>query len=110
MLDRENNEYRSVSTLSGGEKFIVSLSLALGLSVVVQSQGTGVRMQGLFVDEGFGSLDHTALGDVIDMLKIVQGGDGIVGIISHVDDLAGSIPDQIEAVKGKHGSRLKLPY
>ncbi len=107
VLDKNNAERRSVNTLSGGEKFIVSLSLSLGLASVVRSQSEGIRMDALFVDEGFGSLDHDSLGDAITMLQSVQGSDGTVGIISHVDELIGTVQSRIEAVKGSHGSHLR---
>ncbi len=108
VLDQYNNERRSVTTLSGGEKFLVALSLAIGLSAVVQAQGKGVRLEAMFVDEGFGSLSREAVGDAIEILQGVRESSGIVGIISHVDKLAETIPNRIEITKTSKGSRLKV--
>lgn len=108
VLDHYNNERRSVTTLSGGEKFLVALSLAIGLSAVVQAQGKGVRLEAMFVDEGFGSLSREAVGDAIDILQGVRQSNGIVGIISHVDKLAETIPNRIEITKTAKGSSLKV--
>ena len=108
VLDQYNNERRSVTTLSGGEKFLVALSLAIGLSTVVQAQGKGVRLEAMFVDEGFGSLSREAVGDAIEILQGVRESSGIVGIISHVDKLAETIPNRIEITKTSKGSRLKV--
>lgn len=108
VYDAENGKRRSVTTLSGGEKFFVALSLAIGLSAVVQAQGTGVRLEAMFVDEGFGTLDRETLKDAIGILKSVQETNGIVGIISHVDSLAETIPARIDIEKGEKGSRCHV--
>ena len=104
VYDAAHAQRRSVTTLSGGEKFLVALSLALGLSTVVQAQGGGIRLDAMFVDEGFGSLDTEAVNDALEVLQSIRRSSGIVGIISHVDQLAETIPAKIRVRKGKDGS------
>ena len=104
VYDSQNNQKRSVTTLSGGEKFLVALSLAIGLSTVVQARGSGIRLEAMFIDEGFGSLDREAVQDALEILQGIQRGSGIVGIISHVEQLAEIIPTRLEITKGKQGS------
>ena len=106
--DSHNNQRRSVRTLSGGEKFLVALSLAIGLSTVVQAQGEGIRLEAMFIDEGFGSLDREAIQDALDILQGIRATAGVVGIISHVELLAETIPARIEITKGNRGSRARI--
>ena len=108
VYDSHTNARRSVTTLSGGEKFLVALSLAIGLSTVVQAQGSGIRLEAMFIDEGFGSLDREAVGDALEVLQGIQRASGVVGIISHVEQLAETIPTRIEITKGKDGSRCRI--
>lgn len=108
VFDSHNNQRRSVRTLSGGEKFLVALSLAIGLSTVVQAQGEGIRLEAMFIDEGFGSLDREAIQDALDILQGIRGTAGVVGIISHVELLAETIPARIEITKGSRGSRARI--
>lgn len=108
VYDSQNDQRRSVTTLSGGEKFLVALSLAIGLSTVVQAQGSGIRLEAMFIDEGFGSLDREAIADALEVLQDIQRSAGTVGIISHVEALAESIPAKIEIVKGSRGSRCVI--
>ena len=108
VYDSHTNQRRSVTTLSGGEKFLVSLSLAIGLSAVVQAQGGGIRLEAMFVDEGFGSLDRESVSDALEVLQGVRRGSGIVGIISHVEQLTEVIPTRLEISKGKRGSICTL--
>ncbi|HWQ09323.1 MAG TPA: SbcC/MukB-like Walker B domain-containing protein, partial [Holophaga sp.] len=96
---------RGVGSLSGGEKFLASLSLALGLSDVIQAHAGGRRLDALFIDEGFGSLDGLSLDRVIEVLNDV-GEDRQVGIISHVDSLKKTIASQVRVEKGPGGSTL----
>lgn len=110
VYDSSNQERRSVTTLSGGEKFLVALSLAIGLSTVVQAQGGGIRLEAMFIDEGFGSLDREAVNDALDVLQGIQRSAGIVGIISHVEQLAETIPTKVEVRKGRHGSTCHVHY
>lgn len=104
VLDTQNNERRSVTTLSGGEKFLVALSLAIGLSTVVQAQGKGMKLGAMFIDEGFGSLDEHSIYDALEVLQGIQKASGLVGIISHVELLREVIPSKIEVKKSKDGS------
>lgn len=108
VYDSHNNQRRSVTTLSGGEKFLVALSLAIGLSTVVQAQGQGIRLEAMFIDEGFGSLDREAVTDALEVLQGMHCGSGVVGIISHVEQLAQIIPTRIEIRKGRNGSTLTV--
>ena len=100
---------RSVKTLSGGETFAASLSLALGLSDEVQSSAGGVQLEAMFVDEGFGSLDSEALQQALTALVGVSGGCRLVGIISHVAELKERIDRQIIVTKDRSGgSRVQV--
>lgn len=108
VLDAQSNERRSVTTLSGGEKFLVALSLAIGLSTVVQAQGNGMHLGAMFIDEGFGSLDQNSIYDALEVLQGIQKANGLVGIISHVELLRDVIPSKIEVRKSKNGSELSI--
>ena len=94
---------RSVKTLSGGESFKASLSLALGLSDEIQSSAGGIRLDTMFVDEGFGSLDEESLNQAIRALLTLTEGNRLVGIISHVAELKERIERQIVVTKEKSG-------
>lgn len=112
VIDHYNGTVRNVRTLSGGESFEASLSLALGLSDEVQSVSGGIRIDTLFVDEGFGSLDDEALQMAIRALLNLAEGHRLVGIISHVGELKSMIPKQIEVTKDRTGgsrARIILP-
>lgn len=109
VVDHYNGTARSVKTLSGGETFAASLSLALGLSDEVQSSAGGVQLEAMFVDEGFGSLDSEALQQALTALVGVSGGCRIVGIISHVAELKERIDRQIIVTKDHSGgSRVQV--
>lgn len=99
-------EGRSVSMLSGGEKFLVSLALSIGMSTVAQKGG--VQIEALFIDEGFGTLDDSSIHDAMDVLESVRRSSGMIGIISHVQLLESSIPTQLEVVKSGSGSSIKM--
>ena len=103
VIDHYNGSRRSVKTLSGGESFQASLSLALGLSDEVQSTAGGIRLDTMFVDEGFGSLDEEALRQAIQALAGLAQGNRLVGIISHVAELKEKIDRQILVKKEKSG-------
>lgn len=105
VLDQYTGTERDVKTLSGGETFLASLSLALGLSEAVQQQSGCVQIQAMFIDEGFGSLDETALENAIRLLQQLSGQDCMVGIISHVPALAERFDAQIRVEKTPNGSR-----
>ena len=106
VYDSLNDRNRSVCTLSGGEKFLAALALAIGLCTVVQNEQRGVNLEAMFIDEGFGTLDRNSLGDALDVLQGVQRGRGLVGIISHVALLEETIPAKIEVRKTARGSSI----
>lgn len=108
VLDLATGKQRSAKSLSGGETFLASLSLALGLSDVVQSHAGGKKLDALFIDEGFGSLDSDTLDMALNVLDQLTEGNCLVGVISHVDKLEESIPQKIRVRNGKHGSRLEF--
>lgn len=109
VLDHYNGTERSVRTLSGGESFKASLSLALGLSDEIQSSTGGIKLDTMFVDEGFGSLDEESLRQAIRVLLDLSASDRLVGIISHVAELKNQIDKQIVVTKEKTGgSRLEI--
>ena len=111
VLDHYNGSTRPVNSLSGGEQFKASLALALGLSDEIQSSAGGVRLDTMFVDEGFGSLDGESLQLAIATLQDLTEGNRLVGIISHVDELKNKIDKQIVVEKHKgagKGSFAKL--
>lgn len=101
--DYYNGSVRDVKTLSGGESFKASLSLALGLSDEVQSTAGGIRLDTMFVDEGFGSLDEESLQQAMKALLSLSEGNKLVGIISHVSELKQEIDKQIIVTKDKAG-------
>ena len=98
---------RPVNTLSGGQLFMASLSLALGLADVVQARSGGVRLEALFIDEGFGTLDDEALQGVLQVLNNLRE-NRMVGVISHVPELKRQIADRIEVYRDEPGSALRL--
>ena len=106
VIDHYNGTERSVRTLSGGESFMASLSLALGLSEEVQSSSGGVSVDTLFVDEGFGTLDSDSLDLAYKALTNVTEGNRLVGIISHVAELRNKIDNQIIVKKEKSGGSV----
>ena len=103
VVDHYNGTTRSVKTLSGGESFIASLSLALGLSEEVQMSSGGIQMDTLYVDEGFGSLDEDALQKAMHALNSLTEGNRLIGIISHVEELRRAIDRQIVVTKERTG-------
>ncbi|RMB84013.1 AAA family ATPase [Streptomyces shenzhenensis] len=109
VVDAWTGRERDTATLSGGETFFASLALALGLADVVTDEAGGVRLDTLFIDEGFGSLDDQTLDEVLDVLDSLRERDRSVGIVSHVADLRRRIHAQLEVVKGRSGSALRGP-
>ncbi|MFF1273364.1 AAA family ATPase [Streptomyces marokkonensis] len=107
VVDAWTGRERDTATLSGGETFFASLALALGLADVVTDEAGGVRLDTLFIDEGFGSLDDQTLDEVLDVLDSLRERDRSVGIVSHVADLRRRIHAQLEVLKGRSGSQLR---
>ncbi|MGK5532460.1 AAA family ATPase [Streptomyces sp. URMC 129] len=107
VMDAWTGRARDTATLSGGESFFVSLALALGLADVVAEEAGGRRLDTLFIDEGFGSLDEQSLDEVLDVLDALREHDRSVAIVSHVPDLRARIPVQLEVVKTRRGSTVR---
>ncbi|WP_328545036.1 SMC family ATPase [Streptomyces europaeiscabiei] len=107
VVDAWTGRERDTATLSGGETFFASLALALGLADVVTDEAGGVRLDTLFIDEGFGSLDDQTLDEVLDVLDALRERDRSVGIVSHVADLRRRVHAQLEVVKERTGSVVR---
>ena len=107
VLDHYTGKSRSVRSLSGGEAFKASLCLALGLSDVIQAHAGGVRIDAMFIDEGFGSLDDRSREQAVEVLQKLSYGDRLVGIISHVSELKETIDKKIIVKKGSAGSTVE---
>ncbi len=108
VLDNYTGKVRTVKSLSGGESFKASLSLALGLSDVIQRHSGGVEIDTMFIDEGFGSLDSESLEQAVNALYQLSQGRRLVGIISHVSELKERIDKKIIVKKGIDGSSVKI--
>ena len=108
VIDAYTGKERHVKTLSGGEGFKASLSLALGLADVIQSYAGGVQIDTMFVDEGFGTLDPESLDNAINTLMELQDLGRLVGIISHVPELKERVDARLEITPGKDGSHAKF--
>ena len=106
VVDAWTGQERRPATLSGGETFLVSLCLALGLSDVVLAEAGGTQLGSLFVDEGFGSLDQEALDQVLDALDALRSGGRTVGLVSHVAELRRRIPSRLHVRKTATGSSV----
>ena len=104
IIDHYNGTVRDVKSLSGGESFKASLALALGLADEIESSAGGIKLDTMFIDEGFGSLDESSLEQAINALAELTGETRLVGIISHVSELKRRIDKQIVVTKEKNGS------
>lgn len=104
--DKNSDEHggRFVGTLSGGEKFLAALALSIGMAGVARK--TGIRIDALFIDEGFGTLDEESIGDAMNVLNSIQQSNGLVGIISHMQILQDNIPTKLRVEAGEKGSRI----
>lgn len=107
VMDNQTGRQRDVHTLSGGESFLASLSLALGFSDVVQSSAGGIRLDTLFIDEGFGTLDDETLSRAVSVLQSLADGNCLVGIISHVGALKQRIDRRLTIEKRPGGSHIR---
>lgn len=110
VYDINTMQWRDVSTLSGGESFMASMALALGLSDVVQNQSGQIRLESMFIDEGFGSLDENALRQAIGLLSKLADGKRMIGVISHVAELKERIDQKIIVTKTRTGSEVRMEY
>jgi DNA repair protein SbcC/Rad50 len=108
VVDQWTGDVRDPTTLSGGETFVVSLALALGLADVVTYEAGGTEIETLFVDEGFGTLDADTLDDVMDRLDDLRAGGRAVGVVSHVSEMRNRIPTQLHVEKHRDGSTVCL--
>jgi exonuclease SbcC len=106
--DEWTGESRDPATLSGGETFVASLALALGLADVVTGEAGGSEVDTLFVDEGFGALDPETLDDVMNTLDELRSGGRVVGVVSHVPEMRTRVPAQLQVVKQRSGSTVTL--
>ncbi|MDQ0031891.1 AAA family ATPase [Arthrobacter bambusae] len=108
VVDEWTGQRRDTATLSGGESFMASLALALGLADVVQQEAGGVEIETLFVDEGFGSLDEQSLEQVMDALEGLRDGGRVVGLVSHVAEMKQRISSQLQVIKNRNGSTVRI--
>ena len=108
IFDNHTSEARGTETLSGGESFYASLSLALGLAEVVQHESGGKKLETLFIDEGFGTLDSATLEQVMDEIDNLREDGRLVGLVSHVEELRNRITTQVRVTPGRDGSHLEV--
>lgn len=109
VYDDNAGQERSVRTLSGGESFMASLALALGLGEVIQERSGGIQVDALFIDEGFGSLDQDALNQALNALQTIKGYK-MIGIISHVTELENQVPNQLQVISQNGVSHVKYRH
>lgn len=109
VYDDNAGQERSARTLSGGESFIASLALALGLGEVIQERSGGIQVDALFVDEGFGSLDQEALNQALNSLQSIKGYQ-MIGIISHVTELENQVPTQLQVISQNAVSHVRYQH
>ena len=102
-----NDQVRDVKTLSGGESFMAALSMALGMSDIIQNTAGKIHIDTMFIDEGFGSLSDDTRAQAIKILNDLSEGKRLVGIISHVTELKAQIGTKLVVAKGEKGSKAK---
>jgi exonuclease SbcC len=107
VFDANTGKSRPCGTLSGGESFMASISLALGLADSIQARSGGIRLDAVFIDEGFGSLDEASLEKALNILDELRE-QRMVGIISHVGEMRSRIPSRIEVSKTPSGSKVSV--
>jgi exonuclease SbcC len=107
VFDAYTGQKRGVKSLSGGEKFLASIALALGLADAIQARSGGIELDAIFIDEGFGSLDDAALDRALTILDDIRA-NRMVGVISHVSELKNRIPAQVRVIKGPAGSSIEI--
>ena len=108
VMDAFTGQSRPANTLSGGETFLASMALALGLADVIQSYAGGIHMDTMFIDEGFGTLDPDTLELAMETLVQLQSSGRLIGMISHVPELKSRIPAHLEVIRGDDGSTAKF--
>lgn len=108
IIDHEFDIERNASTLSGGESFYCSLSLALGLAEIVTGENGGIELKSMFIDEGFGSLDSETLDNVMNTFHDLHADGRLIGVISHVSEMLSHIPEKIRVEKKEHGSVIHV--
>ena len=106
VLDKSTGQWRDVSTLSGGESFMASMALALGLSDIAQEGSGEIRLESMFIDEGFGSLDENSLHQALEVLSKLADGNRLIGVISHMPELKEKIDNKIVVTKKLNGSAI----
>jgi exonuclease SbcC len=108
VLDQYSGKTRPTKTLSGGESFLASLALALGLADVVAAHSGGSLLNTMFIDEGFGSLDAESLDLVMETLDSLRGEGRVIGVVSHVDELRQRIPARLRVRRSATGSSVEM--
>ena len=108
VMDYYTGKKRDITSLSGGESFKASLSLALGMSDVIQSYSGGIVLDTMFIDEGFGSLDSDSLEQAMNAIMMLNSNNKLIGIISHVNELKDRIDKKIVVTKSNNGSMVDI--
>ena len=108
VMDYYTGKKRDITSLSGGESFKASLSLALGMSDVIQSYSGGIVLDTMFIDEGFGSLDSDSLEQAMNAIMMLNSNNKLIGIVSHVNELKDRIDKKIVVTKSNNGSMVDI--
>jgi exonuclease SbcC len=110
VMDCYTGKIRDIKTLSGGESLKAALSLALGMSDIIQEFSGGIVVEAMFIDEGFGSLDSESLELAMQVISDLSTSKRLIGIISHVEELKNKIENRIDTIKTEFGSKVKLNF